>query len=545
MSKFLILLFLLCQLGFSSDSLAAKKKRKSKTKALVQTVFTKFEAGKYEEVISTLDKLEKKIKPKSKRGKKLKGLVYYWKAMSYSRLNDFDIAETFFIKSLEQKYFSKDIYYEYGQVLYVSLKYKRARVAFKKSVKAKYKVGVSLYYIAFISQELKDYKKAVSFYNMIEKLPAEDSKDVIQAARMQVGDVYLKQIERQRDPFKGVEKYVIPQYKKALKYDEESKLAEEIKEKITNLQRKYELILFKMRNGKQTARPPYYVRANMLYGLNDNVTKLSEDSKKEAAEEKDYSSSYYEVGVFSRYSFYPNSSFSYAPEFSAQMTTYTSDSEFILPYNAYFIKGALKMNYEHLYKSLPATFYMDFDYTYNADDGDADEKIAASNNTIGVTFSEELQIWANNPSTFRLRYETLAAEETTSSSSTITMTYEQVAMLTRTTLFFTNSYAQTTYNEADSESLNTTTMTTRLDAIFPTFFNLFNPTLYGSLTNTDNVEDSDKGLYSVTTLGMNLNRPVGRNLYLTLDYSLATRTADQDADNYTQQLVTLNLDLIY
>ena len=543
MSKILILLFIFFHVGFNSEAIAAKNK-KSNTKKLIQTVFSSFEDGKYQEVITTLDKLEKRINPKSKKGKKIKGLVYYWKAMSYSRLNDFDIAESFFIKALEQKYFSKDIYYEYGQVLYVSLKYKRARVAFKKSVKAKYKIGVSLYYIAFISQELKDYKKAVSFYNMIEKLPSTENKDVIQAARMQVGDIYLKQIERQRDPFRGVEKYVIPQYKKALKYDEESKLAEEIRDKIENLQRKYELILFKMRNGKQTSRPPYYVRANILYGQNDNVTRISEDNK-DATEEKDYSSSYYEVGVFSRYSFYPNSAFSYAPEFSAQLTQFSSDSVSILPSNKYFIKGALKMNYEHIYKTLPATFYMDFDYTYNADDAAAEEEFAASNNTYGATFSEELQLFTNNPSTFRFRYESLAAEEDTGSSSTMTLTYEQVVLLKRATLFFTNSYAMTSMNDSDSESLNTNTITSRLDAILPSVYNLFNPSLYVSLTNTDYTEDSDKGGLSLTTLGMNLNRPVGRRLYLTLDYSVGTQTADLDDDNYTQQLITLNLDLIY
>lgn len=543
MTKFFIFFFVCFQLISISQSYGAKK-RGSRTKVLIQKVFSNFESGKYEEVVSTLNKIEKRIKPNSKKGKKIKGLVFYWKAMSFSRLNDFEEAEKFFIKALENKYFAKDIYYEYGQVLYVSLKYKRARVAFKKSVKAKYKIGVSLYYIAFISQELKDYKKAVSFYNMIEKLPEQEKKDVIQAARMQVGDIYLKQIERQRDPFKGVEKYVIPQYKKALKYDEESKLASEIQDKIENLQRKYELILFKMRNGKQTARPPYYVRANILYGQNDNVSTLSEDDKKES-EEKDYSSSYYEVGFFTRYSFYPNSSFSYAPEFSTQLTKYSSDSTSILPFNKYFIKGALKMNYEHLYKDLPATFYMDFDYTYNADDADADEEFAASNNTYGATFSEELQLWVNNPSTFRFRYETAAAEEESNSSSTLTMTYEQVVILPKTTLFLTNSYAQTTYNDSDSESLNTNVLVSRIDAICPAFFGLFNPTIYASLTNSDYVEDSDKGTLSLTTLGVNLNRPVGRKLYLTLDYSVGTQTADQDSDNYTQQLITLNLDLIY
>jgi tetratricopeptide (TPR) repeat protein len=538
MKKILSLFLVLGSLSFANIVLA----KKVSSKQLISNVFTQFQAGKYDEVISVLGKLQERIKPGSKQATKIQGLIYYWQAKSLAKMNDFEEAEKYFIKALELKYIAKDSYYEYGQVLYVASKYKRARIAFKKSVKRKYKVGVSLYYIAFISQELKDYKKAVSFYKLIEKLPADEKKDVMQAARMQVGDVYLKQIERQRDPFKGVKKYVIPQYEKALAYDEGSKLADEIRSKIINLQKKYEIILFKMRNGKPTARPPFYVKANMLYGMNDNVTSTSEDDKS-ALETKDYTSAYYQLGFFSRYSFYPNSIFSYAPEFSAQMTKYSSDSTKILPYNKYFIKTALKMNYEHIYSKNPATFYMDFDYTYNADDGDADEEFAASNNTVGATFSEELQLWKSNPSTFRFRYEQVTAEEETSSNSSISLTYEQIMIFKHLTLFMYNNYNSSTYAKADTSNANT--LTTRLDFIFPTFYKLFNPTLYTSYTSTAYTNDSDKGTPALTSFGINLNRPVGENLYLTLDYGLSTQVADQDTDNYKQQLITLNLDLIY
>ena len=405
-------------------------------------------------------------------------------------------------------------------------------------------VGVSLYYIAYISQELKDYKRAVTFYNLIEKLSEEDKKDVIQAARMQVGDIYLIQVERQRDPFKGVESYVIPQYEKALQYDEESKLAGEIKSKIENLQRRYELILFRMRNGRPTARPPYYIRANVLYGTNDNVTSITEDDKTaDGVEEEDYASTYTQVGFFSRYSFYPSSSFSYAPEFSTQMTKYNSDSTSILPFNSYFVKGALKMNYEHLYRKLPATFFMDLDYTYNADDADADEEFAASDNTYGITLSEEVQFWDNNPSTFRFRFENVAAEEETNLRSVMSLSYEQIVLLSKTTLFFYNNYAVTTYTEA--ETSNTTALTTRLDAIFPTFYKLFNPTLYVSLLSTDYPDFTEDRTTQLTTLGINLNRPLGNKFYLTMDMSQGSQTGDLDSDIYTQQVITFNIDYIY
>lgn len=545
MQKLLLVFMILGQLIVCQNVGAQNKKyKKSSSKKLIKKVFKQFESGKYEDVIKTLTNLQKRIKKGTKKSKEIQGLIHYWRGMAQAKLNDFELAERSFIKALELKYISKDIYYEYGQVLYVASKYKRARIAFKKSVKRKYKIAVSLYYIAFISQELRDYKKAVSFYNMIEKLPREESKDVLQAARMQVGDIYLKQIERQSDPFKGVEKYVIPQYKKAIKFDASSKLAADIQEKIEKLQRKYELILFKMRNGKATARPPYYMRTNILYGMNDNVTNSSEDAK-ESLETKDYSSSYYQAGFFARYSFYPSSVFSYAPEFSTQITNYSSTSESILPSNKYFLKGAFKMNYEHSYKKRAATFYTDIDYTSNADDADADKKFAASDNTYGITFSEELQFWKYNPSTFRLRYESVAAEEDTATNSTITLSYEQVVLLKKVTIFLMNSYGMTTFAEVEAETSNTNTLTSRVDLIFPTFYKLFNPTIYASMTNTSYVEDDDRGTPSLTSFGFNLNRPVGKHLYLTMDYGINSQSADQDSDVYKSQLVTLNLDLIY
>ena len=515
---------------------------KVKTKEVITKVFSHFDKGQYEEVNKILDEVQKKIKKSSENFNNIQGLVFYWKGMSLSRMNEFEAAEEYFIKALKLKYFTNDIYYEYGQVLYVSNKYKRARIAFKKSVKANYKAAVSLYYIGFISQELKDYKKAVSFYNMIEKLPEPEKNEVLQASRMQIGDIYLKQVERQGDPFKAVEKYVIPQYERALAFDKKSSLAPKIKDKIENLQRKYELILFRMRNGKLTARPPYYVRANLLYGSNDNVTSTSEDDKSDLSTE-DYSSTYYQAGFFSRYSFYPSSAFSLAPEFSTQLTKYSSTSENILPYNKYFIKTALKMNYEHLYKKRPATFYVDVDYTYNADDADADENFDAADNTYGLTFSEELQFWENNPSTFRLRYEQVSAEVETSSNSSYSLSYEQVVLLKKFTLFLSNSYIITEY--PDAESSNTTSLTNRADFIFPTFYKLFNPSLYLSRTATEYVEDTDRGTPSLLSYGLSLNRPVGKNLYLTVDYSINSQTADEDSDNYEQQLLTFNLDYIY
>lgn len=537
----LIFVFSSFNISYAQDKKVAKKTKSKSSKELITDVFEDFKSGKYQAVIDTLLKHEKKLKKGSKKNNEILGLIYYWRGMSYSRLSDYKNAETNFYEAIKLKYKANDIYYEYGQVLYVADRLKKARVAFKRSFKQGYKKGVSLYYIAFISQELKDYKKAVSFYSMIEKLDQEDKKDVLQAARMQIGDIYLEKIERLPDSFKDVEKYVIPQYKKALEFDEESSLAQEIKNKIETLQRKYELVLFRMRNGRPTARPPYYIRANLTYGTNDNVLATAEPTSDDAA-------TYYTAGFFGRYSFYANSAFSYAPEINITTQQYTTDNSSIYALDNYSINTALKMNYEHIYNDAPATFFFDISYAYRADAATASAEskrdLAYSDSTVALVASEEVQFWKGNPSTFRLRYSQTTDDDTTQNFTNMVFNYEQILGLGRTTLFFFNSYDMKQMAQSDQNTADTNIFTNRLDSIFPTFFGLFNPTLYVSNTSTNWVNNSDTGVTNLTAFGVNLNRPLGGNWFGTLDISQSSQTGKQDTDNYKQQVITFNLDYI-
>ncbi len=528
---------------FAQDKKEASKKV-SKTQSFITKILIRFEQGRYEDVIEILDKVQKKIPPKSKKAKELQGLIYYWRGMCYSRINDYELAEEYLEKAIDANYNAKDIFYEYGQVLYVAQKMRKARIAFKRSVKNRYKMAVSLYYIASISQEIEDYKKAVTFYSMIERLPEEDKKDVLQASRTQIADIYLLKVERRPDAFSAVKNYVIPQYEKALEVDEDSRLADTIRKKIRDLQKKYELLLFKMRNGRPTAIPPYYLKAGIVYGSNDNVTATSEDDKSSLNTE-DYSSTYYTADIFTRYSFYPNSALSFAPELSASYTKYTSTSETLLPFNSYFVKAAFKTNFEHIYNSAPATMYLDLDYTYNADDTDADEKLEFASNAYGATLSEEMQIFQNNPSTFRINYAKTAADLDTNSNSSFGFNYEQLVLLGYTTLYWYNNYNVVRYDDESSETLNANAITSRLDAIFPTLWGLFNPTLYASIASTNYIENSDRGVTNLVTYGLNMNRPVGKKLYMTADFSTSSQTGDQDEDNFKQIVGTFRLDYIY
>lgn len=518
-----------------SESLFANNKIESTLKKVYET----FSQGQYEETISEIAKIESKNT--NVNIKNFEGLVQYWKALTYSRMNEYPLAIEHFENSLKLRYFPQDIYYEYGQALYVSEKLLEARIAFKKSVQKLYKRGASLYYMAFISQTLKDFNKASSFYHAIEKLPEEEKKDVVQAARMQVGDIYWEKVKQSPNIYASLTKYVIPQYENALAWDENSSLAPVIKKKIDDLKRQYDIELFQMRNGRNTARPPYFLRVNALFGNNDNINLLDKDSIDSST--VDVGANFQTIGFFGRYTYYPNSTFSLAPELRINSTKYLSDESTLFANDNYSISTNLKINYEKIYNKAPATTYIDIGYTTSSDDADADKKIENNFTQTSFSISEERQFIHNNPTILRLRYSQNTDVNDTESLNTTSFIWEQLVMYGNFSFYLFSSFDQIRYPNSDTS--NTNGYTIRGDFIFPTFFNIFNPILYASTNSVEYINNESRGTTKLSTLGLSINRPIGKNWYFTMDYADSTQSAKLDSDVFKQKVMSFNIDYIY
>ncbi|MCO4754834.1 MAG: hypothetical protein KC478_10155 [Bacteriovoracaceae bacterium] len=525
-------------LAFSTNAFSST----NNTQKVLEKIYLTYEQGEYEKALKYLDKVSQNFENHKKSKSDLRGFISYWQGLCHLRLNEFEQGIDKLRIAIKENHKASDLFYEYGQALYASLKLKKARLAFKKSVQARYKMAVSMYYIGFISQELGDLKTAASFYNAIEKLPLDEKKEVVQAARMQLAQIYMDQIKKKGMGAAAVEEYVLPLYRKALKWDEDSALAKEIKSKIEKIQRRYDLILFKLRNGRPTARPPYFLKTSLKYSYDDNVNAVDRDSK-QSLEEKEYSSALANVGAFGRYTFYPNSAFSLTPQFNFGYTKYLSDEPVITQNDNYFFTTSLQTTFEHFFKEAPATTYLDLDYTYNANDADQNDKLEKTDTTLSLTLSEQLNIWANNPSTFRVKYSQTNAEEVSDERSSIGLVYEQAILAFNSIFYLYSSYEQFKYTEETSEDNNGITL--RVDALMPDFYGLFNPNLYASTYMADYVNDADRGQTTLNTYGININRPIGRNLFIYLDVALSEQTGDRTSDNYEKQVVSVNLDYIF
>jgi hypothetical protein len=95
------------------------------------------------------------------------------------------------------------------------------------------------------------------------------------------------------------------------------------------------------------------------------------------------------------------------------------------------------------------------------------------------------------------------------------------------------------------EASNTNIFTLRADIILPTAWKLFNPNFFVASTMTNYIEDTDRGIASLYTYGLSLNRPIGQKLYATFNYSQESQTGKLSTDVYSASLLSLNIDYFY
>jgi tetratricopeptide (TPR) repeat protein len=237
-----------------------------------------YSEGKYQSTITELTDVEEKFKDKMDRQRL--GLISYWRGICHNRLQNFSEAIKNFDRALGYEYSPQDIHYEYGQALYASEKLAEARIQFKESLKKKFKRGVSLYYIGFLSKELGEANKAYTFFRAVEKLGEEEKADVLQASQMQLGDLYLEQAEKGAEAFKMVESVVIPQYEKARDLNPESPLGSMLSDKIQKLH------AFAEKYGKTNNLPVKDIKALKMFFI-DCLEKLKLQKAKDVVYDKE------------------------------------------------------------------------------------------------------------------------------------------------------------------------------------------------------------------------------------------------------------------
>lgn len=497
-----------------------------------------FLQGKYQATAAELSNVESKLSQTQSSNKALQGLIAYWKGICFNKAQDFPEAISQFDKALGLGYEPEDLNYEYGQALFASEKLSEARLQFRESLKKKFKRAVSLYYIAYISKELGEKKKAVTFYKAIEKLDAAEAMEVKQAAEMQIGDIYLEQVEKHPDAFKAVETYVIPQYKTALEVDRDSSLAPQIQEKIRSLEAKYDLVLFKLRNGRPTLIPPYFARVALEVGQDSNVTFAP--SEQEVAESKK-ASPFARTDVMGKYTFYHKNYFSFSPEIRFNYTRYLNREPEIHRNDNYLIAPAIRTGYEHKLNNKPATFLVDYDFNNARRDIDGEEKLKFAFRSHTLMVGERFQYFTRGESTLRLRHRIFDSYLNTSDSQTTSLVYEQIISFPVNTLILYSSYDMA---RVEDDVYNTNSLTVRGDVIMGRVRDWFTPSLGLGITRTDPYNNSVRGIEYMINPSARISRTLKKNLRGNLKFDYQDYKSD-DEENFAYKKYVYSFELEY
>lgn len=507
--------------------------------ALFKTAVDLFAQGKYQSTVEELKSVEMKLG--NQGNKQTLGLINYWKGICYNRLQDFAESIASFDKSLQLEYAPVDIHYEYGQALFAAEKMAEARIQFRESLKRKFKRGVSLYYIGYISKEMGERKKAFTFLKSISKLDESESKEVKQAAEMQIGDIYLEQVEKRSDAFKTVEASVIPQYRKAMEIDPESPLAPVIQDKIVKLQRKYDLILFKLRNGRPTLNPPYFIRASQEFGQDSNVTFSPADTTISKAKQ---ASGYSKTDFIGRYTFYHKDFFSIAPEFRFNNTYYFNRVPEIYRNDNYLLAPAVRTAYEHELWKRPASFLFDYDYNEARRDVEAKKELKFSSRSHTLMIGERFNFFDSGETIIRLRQRLLESYLSSSDSKMTSLVVEQIKSLKVNTLLFYFSYDRM---RVDNDAFDTNAFTFRTDVIFARVRDWFTPSVGLSLTSTDPINDRDnRGRELLINPSGRISKTFKKNWRANLkaDYQ-KNQSKDDENFAYTKTIYAFELEYLF
>ncbi len=506
----------------------------------LKSVYESFNTGLYARANKQLEDILLKIKEVHPRPLNHLGLIAYWQGLNYIRQLEYEAAVKSFQKAISYDFKASDLQYEYAQALYGAEKLDEAKAAFKASANQNYKTGVSLYYLGFLSQEMNEKKEAKVYYQQISTLPEEERKDVEQAAQMQIADITLLEVESHPDAVRKVEVEVIPQYEKAIDLDKSSNLAIDMKAKIRELQQKYELVLFKMRNNRPTQVPPYFMRASLDNAFDDNVVYSADETRISQSQK---ASAFTKADFMGRYSLYYKNIMSFAPELRTNRTRYLNRTDSIKANDNFAIVPAIRSAYEHSLWGRPASHLLDFEYNYAHRDLNSNDELVFSSRTQTYMIGERFNFFPNGESVVRYRQRHFNSYNTASNSITKSFVLEQIlALKSGHMLILMGSYDMA---RNVTELFNTNALMTRADVIFPKYKDWFTMTAGLGVTLTDPYKNSARGMEKLINPSLKFTHTFSPRLRGTFRAEYWKNTSNSATFQYTKKATGIELEYIF
>jgi len=471
----------------------------------------------------------------------------YLESLCLNKLKRFDLSIKRF-KFLKTKNFTpKEFFFEYGQANYALNNLDEARKSFGNSVRAKFQVQSSLYFIAYISQILEDYETAEINYKLLLK-NKNTKRSMRQVALFQLSQVFLSKLENVKNKkaiLNIIKKRIIPQLNFAFKINRNSPVAKDIQKRKTELEVKYGLNPLFLINGKKLSPKPQSFSLSQSFKYDSNVT-TSTDSLETLATMKD--SSIFSTSVSAKYTKPFKRMFTVTPGISLALThngnRIASD---IYKNDSLSVTSTLANTYEHKLFGNQASLLFDLEHSYSGTDRNATgkmTKIATSSNGYTLALGEKFKYFKFGDTTAKIKYKISRSYDDTQHSKVFTFSLNQTAILpTKHLLIFTHQTDLTNFDTTTSS--NTNTFLVRFDYMVPEVIpsytlglglsSTFSPTLTESTT-------PERGLEVTWNPSIKITKKTTKSLSTTISYNYTKKTSGNTSSYaYTKQVTSIDL----
>lgn len=497
--------------------------------------FKYFKDGNYPKAVEILNSVPEGESNKS-----------YLLGLTYARMQEYDKAQIYLTKAIEEKNNAQDLYYEYGQTLYANNELKKARDAFKQSAKNNYNKMQSLYYVGHISQILEDHNQAKSAYIEILKNKDIDPK-IEQVARFQLAETGLNILRDQNTKKVQTEKLksdvnikIVPMLKKALEVDKGSTVAFDIDKRIKEIIKEFDLDPDLMKNGRRINSKRFNAYVDLKTKFDDNVTNSNFENDTTASHKESF---YAEFETDFKYDFSFFKRWIVSPELRFNFNKYANQTDSdVFQNDAHSFTTTVGNKFEHLVRNAPASFIFNFEYSKNYKDYNKVHKKEFYANSTLFTIGEQFTYFNFGDTTFKFKYKNYDAYSDTLNNHTKTVSADQTIIFNNQLLIvlleadFIDNYNNTS-NSTDTYML-------RFDYIIPEIFPKYSLTTSLAYTLTDTKKSmATRGHESLINPSFEISKDVTDRLkaILSIDYS----NSKSKSSDYNYQKYVTNFELKY
>lgn len=464
----------------------------------------------------------------------------YWRGKAFFQLEDY--AES--IAALEKvigKRNNNDLLYYYALGNYFSNNYQEAKINLRKYIQISKDKNPKNYFV--LGQILKAQnapKTAKKYFKDVLKSDA--SSELKQASLYELAQMDYKN-------GRGIKKNqiktdIIPQYEKALYYDNQSAIAQDILNQLRSIYSRYKIEGFE----KYSRRKAYSLTFSQDFGYDNNILLIPDDVSN--AESQNQDSIFSRTQIRGQYRKQIGGRFTLMPSISLDLDHFFDDTDpVIYQNNQYSVTPGFNASYNHNLFGLKTTLFFDFAHEEVRRDYLAEKEYEFFSRRNIFSIGEIFNFYDFGPTIITLKtqrsffYSDILDSEQNSIVVTQIYRIDRLRKLTgligmdnknaEDDLFDTQMYYLTA-SYSDKELLSRYGLENYS-------FDSGGTVLFNDFENQSDV----RGLETNLNLFVRVSRPVRRSLDFNVRYNLVKNFSDEENFNYTRHIITSGITYSY